>query len=161
MSDWAATLVSGVIGIAGVGIGAVLQAQQERARDRRQRLFVPAAEMAAKLRGAATSLDYVIDGIVSGDQLESDAFQKAKHYVWEAHSNRAGVEFAFPQSSGVFAKATDAVQRLKDAYDVAARARAGTLPSPVEGQLVDARRAYDSAIDSFVAAAQAASRRRG
>jgi hypothetical protein len=150
MADWATTLVSGAVGVAGVAVGAMFQYRREREKEQRERLYIPAAEMAARLRGAASSLDYVIDGLFAHQSMEEKAFKDAKYFVWEAVGGRAGIEFAFAaHAKEVFALATAAVDRLKEAYAVADGARR----EPSEGdkeRLAKAQAAYNSAIESFI-----------
>lgn len=158
MADWATTLISGATGIAGVAVGAFLQYQQERMKERRLRILTPAAEMAARLRGAAASLDYLVHGLVTGEPLEDDAFANAKHYVWEANAGRAGIEFAFARRTQAFALATAAVERLKEAYDAARAVQQGKVEGDRAERLQAARNAYDAAIETFIAAVQSATR---
>jgi hypothetical protein len=152
MAEFATTLVSGAIGIAGVAVGAFFQYKQERAKERRERLYTPAEAMHSRLRGAASSLDYLVHGRVDGQPLEGDAFDKAKHFVWEANASRAAIEFAFWESTKVFELATGAVEQLAKAYDVAVLGREDKLGEQKEEKLKAAKADYNRAIAEFVQA---------
>jgi hypothetical protein len=59
MSEWSSTLITGLTGVAGVVAGASLQAYFAREAERRRRLYEPAADLSATLRGAATAVSYL------------------------------------------------------------------------------------------------------
>src|SRR5215217_2623901 len=151
VSDWVNTLITGLVGLLGVAVGAGSQYGMERARERRQRLYEPAASMAAKLRRSATGLDYVIDRLLTRQTLEDDALPNAKQYIWEADGARTGIEFNFRSSTGVFSLATAAIDQLKDAYaEVDAAAKTDPFDaSAVQQQLTVVKTEYESAIAAF------------
>lgn len=56
MSVWASALISALSGIGGVATGSVVQARFGSAQETRRLRYEPAADMAKRLRGAATSV---------------------------------------------------------------------------------------------------------
>jgi hypothetical protein len=154
VSGWANTLVSGLVGIVGVLVGALAQSKVERLKERRERRYVPAARMAESLRGAATSIDYLVRGMDGEHAIEPNAWEQAKHFVWEADAMRAGIEFAFPAGSGVFGQATTAVTRLKDSLQLARTVSGHERTEYDASELTKAQGDSEAAIEGFIHQAQ-------
>ena len=156
MSTWLNALIAGGTGIAGVATGAVLQARFAREQERRRQLYEPAADLSAKLRGAATSVDYLIRALAaSSDAVEADAYERAKYLVEEAYARRAGTELAFPPESRVFETATAAAEALRAALETVRATMAGQRSGPdARRELLAVQAAYEDAIRRFNEAAR-------
>jgi hypothetical protein len=161
MSTWVVAAISSLSGIAGVATGSVLQARLAQAQELRRQLYEPAADLSARLRGAATSVDYLIRPLVKETKIAAgpDAYRNAKHLIDEADARRAGTEFAFPPDSGVYEAATAAVGALRAAFEAATQAEEPTDADPE--QLKKRRDAYETAIGGFNEIARAQMRRLG
>ena len=157
MADWPNTLITALAGLAGVVTGGFLQARFARERERLSRLYEPAADLSSKLRGSATSVDYLIRPLIGevSDPADADAYEKAKHLIDEADARRAGTEFAFPDESQVFQASTIAVEKLRAGFEAAKQAPKDGLKEEDKAGLVAARSSYNTAIQQFTRAARA------
>jgi predicted lipid-binding transport protein (Tim44 family) len=156
MSTWPSALITGLTGLVGVITGGFLQARVAREQERRNRLYEPAADLSAKLRGAATSVDHLIRPLVgeARNPAEADAYGKAAHLVEEAFARRAGTEFAFPSGSRVYEAATAAAEKLRAALEAVKPAANNGADEQTKATLVAARTAYEDAIREFNKAAR-------
>jgi hypothetical protein len=157
MSDWATALISGLTGVGGVAVGAGLQARFARQQERWRGRYEPAADLSARLRGAATSVDYLIRPLVgeTSRPAEADSYDKAKAFIEEAAARRAGIEFAFPPPSPVFPRSTEAVQRLRAALELVHKTTQDGVGEEAQTLLREGRVSYERAINEFTDSALA------